>query len=41
MDKIEIWTASELGSGDGGNMMDNDDFVAKIQSFTKETDYAI
>jgi MraZ protein len=41
MDKIEIWTASELGSGDGGNLMDNDDFVAKIQSFTKETDYAI
>lgn len=41
MDKIEIWTASELNKSDEGNMMDNDEFVRKLQSFTKETDYGI
>ncbi len=41
MDKIEVWTKTELEKFEDGNLMDNDDFVSKLQSFTKETDYGI
>lgn len=40
MDKIEVWSAEAL-KNDNTNMMDDDDFVRKLQSFTKETDYGI
>ena len=33
MDKIEIWSAEVLDSPDGENMMDNEEFVAKLDMY--------
>lgn len=33
MDKIEIWSADVLESPDGENMMDNEEFIAKLDMY--------